>query len=387
MHHPFSKLLRPEAQDFINTNKNADLQKILLKTSPFSDVTIQELVQQIKGLQVAEKKFSFLLKENIVFPPGLNLEQASSEPTGNYKKNLIKGKTFADLTCGFGIDAWFLSQNFSDTTLIEQNTDLIKIVAHNWKVLGKKATFLNQKLEDFLNQNKDKFDAIYLDPARRDEQKNKVFLLQDLSPNLLEIQEQLMRISETVMVKLSPLVDLKYLVSVVHHLSEIHIVAVKNDVKELLLIINHSEKEVLCRCVNLESDHHDFEFYFGDEEHVTPAFSQPLKYLYIANNAVLKSGAFNLISEEFNLKKLHQNTQLFTSEDLVKDFPGRILEIRPIEPKKIKKGSQFNIISKNYPLKPDEIKTKYGIKDGGKNYLIFTQSISGKVVLEGQIYN
>ena len=99
---------------------------------------MQEIAQQIKGKQIAAKKFPFLLKENIVFPPHLNLEQASSESTAKEKAENLSGRTFLDLTCGFGIDAYFLSQNFSEVTLLEQNKDLLEIVQHNWELSAEK---------------------------------------------------------------------------------------------------------------------------------------------------------------------------------------------------------------------------------------------------------
>ena len=187
----FSKLISSDIQNYINQNLNSDLNKLLLKKSPFDNVSMQEIVQQIKGRKTAEKKFPFLTKEGIIFPPNLNLEQASSQSTAEYKAQNLKGKTFLDLTCGFGIDAYFLSKNFDEVTLIEQNPELISIVENNWKTLDRKANFINENLEEFLENNQRKFDIIYLDPARRDQQNKKKFLLEDLSPNLLEIGEQL----------------------------------------------------------------------------------------------------------------------------------------------------------------------------------------------------
>ena len=192
----FSKLISSDIQNYINQNLNSDLTKLLLKKSPFPDVSMQEIVQQIKGRKTAEKKFPFLTKEGIVFPPNLNLEQASSQSTAEYKAQNLTGKSFLDLTCGFGIDAYFLSKNFDEVTLIEQNSELISIVENNWKTLGRKANFINENLEKFLENSKQKFDVIYLDPARRDQQNKEKFLLEDLSPNLLEIEEQLHSISD-----------------------------------------------------------------------------------------------------------------------------------------------------------------------------------------------
>ncbi len=377
--------LTKEIQNYINASLKTDLHSLLLKKSPFPDVSMQEIMQQIKGRKTAEKKFPFLLKENIIFPPNLNLEQASSQSTAEYKSRNLKGKSFLDLTCGFGIDAYFLSQNFEEITLIEQNPELLEIVKHNWEILGRKAGFINEDLEEFLKRNQRKFDVVYLDPARRDEHKNKKFLLEDLSPNLLEIQEKLMEISHEIWVKLSPLIDISYLISVLKNISKIEIITVKNEVKELLIKSQESRIEnqnVEISCVNLDSQDSDFSFHFNEEKTAVSEFSEPLRYLYIPNNAVLKSGAFNLISEKFRLKKLHQNTHFYTSDEFLQNFPGRILEVEITDAKQIAQGEKFNIISKNYPLTPDEIKKKYKISDGGNSYLIFTQTRKGKIILK-----
>ena len=376
-------IISKEIQNYINANLTSDLHSLLLKKSPFPVVTMQEIVQQIKGKQVAQKKFPFLLKDGIIFPPQLSLEQSSSEKTALYKSQILKGSQFIDLTSGFGIDAYYLSQNFDEITLVEQNLELLQIVENNWNILGKKAKFINQKLEDFLNENTENFDVIYLDPARRDNNKNKVFLLEDLSPNILEIQDKLLSISKKAVIKLSPLIDLKYIVSVLKNISEIHIISVKNDVKEIVVFLSAENSEsIQCHCINLESDELSFQFQFGEEENVHAEYSEPEKFIYIPNNTILKAGIFNLISEKFNLKKLHPNTHIYTSENKLSDFPGRIFEMEVIDSKIIKKKGQFNIISKNYPLKPEDIKKKYGLKDGGNDYLIFTQSKKGKIILK-----
>lgn len=377
------KLLNIKVQEYINANLNTDLHALLLKKSPFPEVSMLEIVQQIKGKKVAQKKFPFLLKDGIIFPPQLNLEQSSSEKTAIYKSKLLQGEKFIDLTAGFGIDAYYLSENFNEITLVEQNPDLLEIVRNNWNVLGKKATFINQKLENLLEENKELFDVIYLDPARRDNNKNKVFLLEDLSPDILAIQEKLVSSADEVVIKLSPLIDLKYLASVLPNIFRIDIIAAKNDVKEIVVFLSsQKDHKMYCNCVNLESDDPVFEFIFGDEENAVAEYGEPEKYIYIPNNTILKAGIFNLISEKTGLKKLHPNSHIYTSDMQIQHFPGRIFEMEIIDAKKIKKKSQYNIISKNYPLKPEEIRKKYSLKDGGENYLIFTQSKKGKIILK-----
>lgn len=388
----FSNLLLPEVQRFINENLSTHLHQLLLKKSPFPDVSIQEIVQQIKGKKTAQRKFPFLLKEQIVFPPNLNLEQASSQSTAAYKAKGLNGQSFLDLTCGFGIDAYFLSQNFENVTLVEQNPELIQIVAHNWKILNRKASFINQNLEEFLEnqlqsqlEGKISFDVAYLDPARRDVNNKKKFLLEDLSPNLLEIWERIGSIAAKIMVKLSPLVDITYLLGALENITEIQIIAIRNEVKELILVVDNQEinnkHHTKITCVNLESNEAEFSFSLNDEKDAKSEYSGSSDFLYIPNNSILKAGAFNIISQQFGLKKLHRNTHFYTSEQKIEDFPGRILSIEKIQAKDLKKGSKYNIISKNYPLKPDEIKKKYKLNDGGNQYLIFTQSIKGKEIL------
>lgn len=378
------KILQQEIQEYINANLHTDLHSLLLKKSPFPEVSIHELAQQIKGRQVAQRKFPFLLEDGIIFPPSLNLEQASSQATAEFKAKDLSGEKFLDLTSGFGIDAFFLSSNFSSVSLVEQNPELLDIVQHNWEILGRKATFFNETLEGFLLKNTERFDLVYLDPARRDSNKNKKFLLEDLSPDILQIQDDLKKISDKIIIKLSPLTDISYLISVLPNLTKIQIIAVKNEVKELLVFLDFKAEaeDVEISCVNLESPEAEFKYSFKEEMSATSEFSEPLKYLYIPNNAVLKAGAFNLISEKFSLKKLHPNSHFYTSDKWIECFPGRKLKVETVDSKQIKKGDKFNIISKNYPLTPEQIRKKYKISDGGQSYLIFTQTKRGKIILK-----
>ncbi|MEJ8598650.1 RsmD family RNA methyltransferase [Riemerella anatipestifer] len=380
-------LQRKEVKDFIEAHLEEDVMKILLKKTIFEGVNNQDLVQQIEGRRIARKKFPFLDRSGILFPPHLNLEQSSSQATASFKGEWFSGSHFLDLTSGFGIDAFFLSQNFKKVTLVEQNSSLLSLVEHNWTELGREADFINTNLETFLENNQKLYDLVYLDPARRDNNKNKKFLLEDLSPNILEIKNQLLEISPKVLVKLSPLIDIKYLISVLSHIVSIDVIAVKNEVKEVLVLMDRSVAEntfPLCRCFNLETNEPDFSFIIKDEENTQVYFSEAKKYLYIPNGAILKSGAFKSVAQKYQLNKLHINTHLYTSEEKILDFPGRVLEVEEVSSKEIKKGEQYNLVSKNYPLNPVEIKKKYKLKDGGQNYLIFTQTIKGKVILRSK---
>lgn len=380
------EILKQEVQNYLRGNQNEDIRKISLQKSPFAAISSSELAQQIKGLQIAKHKFPFLFEaEEIYFPPSINLEQASSWATSKYKSEIIKGKSIIDLTAGMGIDAFGFAQKFEKVTALERNSELVEISKHNYKTLNQNnLTYFNSEFENYFKQNPElKWDAIYLDPSRRIESQRKV-ILEDLEPNILDWMDEFLSRSETVMIKLSPLLDLKSTLEKIQQIHEIHIVAVKNEVKELLLLckknLNSNPK---IKAVNLESLQPDFEFNWNDESETNSEFSEPKKFIYETNAPILKSGAFKLIGEKFNLKKLHSNTHLYTSNEFKIDFPGKIFEIveELKNPKKEIQKKAFHLLVKNYPLKTEEVRKKYQIKEGNDFTLIFTQSEKGKHIL------
>ncbi|MDO5105576.1 RsmD family RNA methyltransferase [Capnocytophaga sp.] len=381
-------ILDKAIQDFILANLNIKVTDLVLKKPIFDSVSNKDLAEQIVGRKVAQKKFPFLTAANIIFPPQLNLEQASSQQTAEFKAAGLSGNTFLDLTCGLGVDAFFLSQNFKEVHLVEQNPTLCNLVAHNWGVLKRTAHIHQTTIEAFLEANQQKFDVVFIDPARRDSNNQKKFLLDDLSPNLLLIQEKLWQITDKVLLKLSPLIDIKYLLSALANIEHIAVIAVKNDVKELFVVQNsqNATGNITCQCVNLDTDDTEFSFPIEAIDTSKAAFSAPKTFLYIPNNALLKSGAFNLIAAAFRLEKLDINTHLYTSDELKANFPGRIVRVNSISAKNIEKGGKYNLITKNYPLSVDEVKKKYKLKEGGSDYLIFTQSIGGKEILIGEVF-
>lgn len=384
-----SEILKQDVQNYLQKNQNEDFRKVSLQKSPFENVSPSELAQQIKGLQIAKSKFPFLYKaEGIYFPPSINLEQASSWATSQYKSEIVKGKSIIDLTAGMGIDAFGFAQKFDEVTVLERNPELVEISQHNYKTLNlNNLQYINSEFEKYFIENPElKWDVIYLDPSRRIESQRKV-ILEDLEPNILDWMDEFLSRSETVLIKLSPLLDLKSTIDKIPQVQEIHIVAVKNEVKELLLICN---KELnfnpKIKAINLESNQPDFEFHWNSEFETISIFSAPKKFIYEPNASILKSGAFKLTGEKFYLKKLHVNSHLYTSDELIENFPGKTFEILEElkNPKKEIQKKQFHLLVKNYPLKTEDVRKKYQIKEGNEQTLIFTQSISGKHILLGQ---
>lgn len=375
-------LLKKEIQAFIIQNLNRSISELLLTKNPFPELAFSEIAHQIKGRKTAEKKWPFLLKDAILFPPHLNLEQASSETTARFKKQFYRGQNFLDLTCGFGIDAYFLAQNFENRHLVEQNQELLSIVEHNWGILEQKAYFYCQKLENFLDETPQSFDLIYLDPARRDENLRKKVFLEDLSPNLIEWEENLLNFSPQILVKLSPMMDLTAINNQLKWVCRMDVVSVKNEVKEILVHLNKTKKQQNCPifCHNLETQEPSIGL-FLDEAHAMD-YSEVLNYVQIPNSSLMKLGKFTALQKQYSLKKLHPNSHLFTSENWVENFPGRQFRVQIVQKCDIEPQSKYNLIIRNYPLSDIEIKKKYRILDGGKNYLIFTQTQSKKIILK-----
>ena len=347
-------ILTQEFQDYLKIIEQEDFKSIGLKKSLFDGISSAEIAQQLKGIQVSKHKFPTLYStKNIYFPPSINLEQASSEAAANYKSSLVKGKTLIDLTAGFGIDTMAFAKNFEKVYHIEQNPELSEIVQHNAQILAPNLETYTGTFQSFFETNPEsKFDVIYLDPARRNSSGRK-FILEDLEPNILEWMPTFFEKSNKIIIKLSPLLDITSTLQQIDSISEIHIVALKNEVKDFLLIIdkNCSTKNPLIKAINLESNQPEFSFNFEDEYNSNANFGTVQQYIYEPNVAILKTGAFKLLSEKFNLHKLHQNTHLYTSNELLNEFPGKIYSVEKHinHPKKeiIKsKSSKVEIIPK-----------------------------------------
>ncbi|WP_339696385.1 class I SAM-dependent methyltransferase [uncultured Marixanthomonas sp.] len=321
----------------------------------------------------------------IYYPKKVNLEQTSSEITAEYKASLIEGNTIADITGGFGVDSYYFSKQAEQATHFEINESLSKIAAHNFKQLH--ATNIRCKTENGIDAiKKENYDTIFVDPSRRHETKGKVFFLHDCEPNIPQHLPEVLNACDLLMLKTAPMLDISAGLEELKHVFQIHIVAVNNEVKELLWLLKkdyNGEIEIITKNFK-KTNTETYSFIYGKSSE--PFYDEPKRFLYEPNAAILKSGGFNLISEDFKLKKLHRNTHLYTSEAL-RDFPGRrfiIEKILPYSKKELKKEQieKANITTRNFQESVSAIRKKFTIKDGGDVYLFFTTiHPSKKVVL------
>ncbi|MCL5127962.1 class I SAM-dependent methyltransferase [Algibacter sp. L4_22] len=385
-----TSILNTETQKFIDTNLHADITSVLLKGTNFPDIETSSIIEQIEAKKRSEKKLpTWFNTQNIYFPNKLNIEQTSSEITAQHKANLMQGETVIDLTGGFGVDCLYFSKRFKSVTHCEINPQLSQIVKHNYKQLGIEniETPCTDGVE-YLKSSTSSFDWIYIDPSRRHDSKGKVFFLNDCLPNVPEHLDLLFKRSKNIMIKTSPLLDFSVGIGELKHVKTIHVIAVNNEVKELLWILESDfNGEISIETSNLKKDNiESFNFILNEEKITDSSYSKPLTYLYEPNAAILKSGAFHSISKQLIVSKLHKHSHLYTSDNL-RTFPGRAFKIETILPynkKAIKKAGfiKANITTRNFPETVQNIRKKLNIKDGGEVYLFFTTNMeNNKVVL------
>ena len=362
------------------------------------------MLQQVEGRErTADKLPTFAAIEDWWYPVRLSCEQCSSELAARYKASLlsaisIQPSAFLDLTGGYGVDTYFLSERFAHTDYVEQNAELCRIAEHNkglW-VTGyglrdtgyglRDISIHNSTAEEFL-KTAGQYDLIFLDPARRDSHGGKVFRLEDCRPNVVELLPTLLEHGKQIMLKLSPMLDLtlalRELSAVSHQPSDIvwdcHIVAIKNEVKELLLLSGGTGQ---ITAIDLEKKEQAFCFTREEEQNcqMVNGKCENGKWLYEPSAAILKAGAYKLVGARYGLQKLDVNTHLYTSERLVTDFPGRKWKIEQVVrdrkdlPVELK---QTNVLTRNYPMTPEQLKKKLHLRDGGTAYLIGAR-IQGK---------
>lgn len=384
-----NNILNTGNQHFINKNLETDISSLLLKNPFLEGANIKEVIRQIESKKRCQKKLPLWFNtENIYYPYKLNIEQTSSENTARYKSDLVYGGSIADITGGFGVDAYFFSKKFDHVYYCEIDINLSEIVRHNFKVFNtNNISVLNQDGINFLKNSNLKFDWIYIDPSRRHNQKGKVFILKDCAPDIIENLKLFFSHSDSILIKTSPLLDLTIGINELKFVKEIHIVAVENEVKELLWILENKYRGGIdIKTINIkEKGNETFDFKIHEESELTASYSTPKAYLYEPNSAILKAGAFNVISAKFKLDKLHKHSHLYTSDQLI-NFPGRSFKIEKILPyskKALKEAGieKANVTTRNFPETVSQIRKKFMIKDGGDLYLFFTTDNDDKKVI------
>ena len=383
-------ILKHEIQAFINANVGKSISKLALQKNPFPEVNWITILNQIEAKTKAKDKLpNWFSAVNIIYPSKISIEQTSSEKTASYKASIVSGDSLIDLTGGFGVDDYYFSKKIKNVAHCEINLELSAVVKHNFEQLNvPNITCYAGDSLDSLNTLNTKWDWIYIDPSRRNDAKGKVFLLKDCLPNVPENLDFYFNNSDAILIKTAPLLDISAGLSELQHVKAIHIIAVENEVKELLWELHASFfGNTTIKTINLTKDKTDTFDFILNEDSKFPNFSLPQKYLYEPNSAIMKSGGFDEVGSFYNLNKLHKHSHLYTSADLI-SFPGRIFQIQnsfpynKTEMKSFLENTQANITTRNFPDSVESIRKKWKIKDGGNLYCFFTTDENNdKIVL------
>lgn len=379
----------PATQAFIREHLNStDLHRLLLSAKRYPEVQVPYAVAQIEALRKVRDKIPSWYSPDLIFPLALSIEQSSSEETAQFKTTLFAGKHLADLTGGMGIDSFFWTKVFEQVDYVEQNEVLIPVALHNFKKLNTPNIQVHHRTaEAFLGENNTHYDLIYLDPARRDEHKNKVFRLSDCQPNVVELLPLLFNKSNKILVKTAPMLDITEAIRQLGCVTQVWITALHNECKEVLYLLEKEqvpgENEISINAVHLAPRFTTFSFTKKEEEQAKERYSLPQHYLYEPDAAIFKAGAFKVFGTRFGLSKLHSNTHLYTSDVYNQEVPGRIFEI--ISTVKYDSGAVLNVLSeakaniaaRNFPDSIDNIRKKLKLKDGGDWYLFAVTLIDG----------
>jgi hypothetical protein len=383
------QLLTTDIQFFITQNIGKNASTLALQKNPFPTIDFKLILNQIEAKSKAKDKLpTWFATPNIIFPTKISVEQTSSETTARYKAALVSGNALLDASGGFGIDDYYFSKKIKKVIHCELNSELSTIVSHNFNALQtNNVQCITGDSTDILNKLNQQFDYIYIDPSRRNDQKGKVFMLNDCLPNVPVLQDFYFNFTSNILIKTAPLLDITSGLNELKNVKSIHIVAVDNEVKELLWEIEKNYvNPITIKTVNFSKKNTElFDFQLNNSNF--SIYSLPQKYLYEPNSAIMKSGGFIEVANHFKLEKLHVNSHLYTSGNLI-DFPGRIFEIIQSIPysknemKNVLQGTKANITTRNFPDSVETIRKKWKINDGGNVYCFFTTDKNdNKIVL------
>lgn len=402
-------MLNSKEIEYIIANANADTTSLLLHKGKSVDtnIDIPLCVKCIEARKKTESKIPLWHSvPSLVYPFSISVEQSSSQATAQFKKTILEelfpNKTIktADLTGGMGVDSYFISLASEKHFYFERNQELAKATEYNFKELGVKNVIfssadITSNSNAVLKELKSQYiDFIYIDPARRSETNSKVIRLSDYQPNIFELKEDLFAACKYILVKVSPMADIKLNLKELQNIEKVYTVAVNNECKELLFLIN-TEKECLdpqCIAVNLNNNgniKHSTSYLFSQEETaLSTGASQIGKYLYEPNKALLKCGAYKLVSQIYKVNKLAVSTHLYTSDTYVDNFPGKIFEVEKwvsFNKKSLKEiATEYpcaDISARNFPLDTNGIKKLSKIKDGGNHHIFATTINKEKVIV------
>jgi 16S rRNA G966 N2-methylase RsmD len=383
-----------ELQRFVWEHREDDPFALALSGKQHPGLPIAYLARQVDALQKIRRKIPSWHQPGLEFPVALSVEQASSEATARYKAGLFSGADMADLSGGLGVDTFFFARQFQQAGYIEQVPDIFAAAKHNLTALGAdNVTFHLDDAARFLEGSRKKFDLLYLDPARRDERKGKVFQLADCTPNVLAIKSLLLETAPKILIKTAPLLDISQAVQQLENVSKIWVLEYEGECREVLYLLERAAPaaaQVPIFAISLDATGkalHSFEFSVESEQAARVDYAEPSGFLYEPMPSILKAGAFKSFSRHFGLNKLHPNTHLYCSGNLIPNLPARSFRIDAVckyDKKAVTSfiaGGKANISTRNFPDNTAQVRNKLALKDGGDVFVFACTNCAGEKVL------
>ena len=413
--------------DFIRQHQEDDVRLLAFLGSKYPEVDMPFALDQIRGRKMARTKLPrWAGIEDIIYPPHISMEQCSSETTAMYKAelaarllNIQSRKTpnpeneenskicefptesavgskfaknegtcdfheeidFVDLTGGFGVDFSYIVARLGVKAMyVERQAHLCEAAKENFERLGvENAEVKNGDGVEVLH-SLSHLSLLFIDPARRDDAGNKVVSLQDCTPDVTQLQDEMLEKADFIIIKLSPMLDWHRAVSELKHVREVHIVSTGNECKELLLVLSSKSEENASLKVYCVNDNQVMSYPEDDDSVVSIASdASSIAYLYEPNASLMKAGCFGVISSQYGAKMLAKNSHLFVSQEPISDFPGRSFRIKAVSSfnkKELKRHlsgiTKANIATRNFPLSVAELRKRLKLKDGGEIYIFAT---------------
>lgn len=380
--------------DYITLHKDDDVRSLALKRVP-EGVDIVWCLQQIEGRQLAKDKLPrWAATKGLWFPPRLSLEQCSGEHSALYKQSVLERlmhngserQRMVDITGGYGVDFSFIAPLFRQAVYIEKQEHLCEIARHNMPLLNLgKAQIVCQESSDNCALLEPHCSLIYADPARRDHAGHKTVAIEDCTPDIRSMMPTLLGKADYVMIKLSPMLDISMALRSLQGVCEVHVVSVRGECKELLLICSSKADGLKYYCVNLDTN--DASFATESTRPASPietAMAEDGLLLYEPNASILKAGVQDVVAQSYGLKKIHPQSNLFVGHEFLPHFPGRgfrIVAHSDFSKRHLKTLlcglTQANITIRNFPTSVADLRRRLKLKEGGATFLFATTQADG----------
>lgn len=380
--------------DYIKNNAFADTQRLLLSMHDRNtDFPVDLAVTQIECRRKASRKLrAFIQSDRFLFPSLLAAEQATHQCVAAYHARIAgKNKRILDMTAGMGIDAFAISCAGNEVTAIELDPQRAEFLLHNSELVGNGSVEVvegDSLLWISENCPPSHFDVLFVDPARRDSAKRRTYFFKDCLPDIVSSFDIISGAADKIMIKASPIVDISQAVREIPGVTSIHIVCVKGECKEVLLVsepsaapdsgdidiiavdlietddVTAKEKSIFrCKISSLGGNAPVAEL--SDLRNGT--------FLYDPNAAIHKLNCGENLCKTFGgLMKMAANTDLYWSDKLFDDFPGRIFRIDSIPDKaelKRMAGSPYETVTRNYTMTPEQLRKKLKVRSGMSDFI------------------